>query len=362
MNISFNTQNLYNRYHSGGRSLVFASSFNSGKHGSDGYTDMISQDVSQSTKEKSVACANERRELLSQLEQEKYQTEEMAFIGKKDDFSKLYGLDESVQEKDKDTKKQKLNYNPSQVANRIQTAKTPTSAANALLLARRKLVNLKGKAATGKVDTEEVQAAIIHATRMVIAAKRKKKNLEQESMCEIISKRDERIKEQEDIDRLKNADIYAEEEKLAEQEDRLFEERQEAVDRFVEELAEGMEEMSDATIAKMNEELAALGEDILEKLEEQMNVLSELEVLDPHMSEDQLEEVKRKHRSAEERAIMKANMDYIKTMTKHNSTSMLSALGISALSDSKTIFHNSPTVVSPSVSVSNPAPSIDVSL
>ncbi len=209
------------------------------------------------------------------------------------------------------------------------------------MLARRKLVNLKGKAATGKVDTEEVQAAIIHATRMVIAAKQKKKNPEQESMCEIVSKRDELIKEQEDIDRLRNSDIYAEEEKLMEQEDRLFEERQEAVDRFVEELAEGMEEMSDETLAKMNEELAALGDDILEKLEEQMNVLSELEVLDPHMTEDKLEEVKRKHRSAEERAILKANMDYIKTMSKHNCTSLLSASGNSVFSGSKTSFHNS---------------------
>ena len=62
--------------------------------------------------------------------------------------------------------------------------------------------------------------------------------------------------------------------------------------------------------------IAEYGEEEIEKLEDAMDQLELMEVVDPHMSEEDLEELKRKHRLAEQKAIMKADMDYLKGVIK----------------------------------------------
>ena len=42
-----------------------------------------------------------------------------------------------------------------------------------------------------------------------------------------------------------------------------------------------------------------------------------MEVVDPHMSKEDFEDLKRKHRASENKAIVKANMEYLKDMIKH---------------------------------------------
>ena len=70
-------------------------------------------------------------------------------------------------------------------------------------------------------------------------------------------------------------------------------------------------------LSELNEMLADMGEEQLKELEEAMEMLEDLEFLDPHMSEEELKEVKLKHRAAESKAIVKADTDYLKSMIKH---------------------------------------------
>ena len=83
------------------------------------------------------------------------------------------------------------------------------------------------------------------------------------------------------------------------------------------EMLEEAKEASPKLLSNMNAAIAEYGEDLLEALEEQMEQLECMEVVDPHMSEEDLKELKRKHRAAEDKAMMKADMDYLKGMIKH---------------------------------------------
>ena len=67
----------------------------------------------------------------------------------------------------------------------------------------------------------------------------------------------------------------------------------------------------------MNELVSRLGEKELEKLEETMEAFEEMEVVDPHMTKEEFEELKKKHRNSENKAIVKAEMDYLKDTIKH---------------------------------------------
>ncbi len=62
---------------------------------------------------------------------------------------------------------------------------------------------------------------------------------------------------------------------------------------------------------------AEFGEEELKELEEAMEDLESLEIIDPHMSPEELKELKIKHRNAEHRDMVKADMDYLKEMIRH---------------------------------------------
>ncbi len=186
-----------------------------------------------------------------------------------------------------------LNYNSGEVEQKIRAAKNSISAGRALLSASRKVREVKRKLVTGDGDPAELQISLSHARRIEIVARKKKHHLELEELVEVTSKRDERLNEQEDI----------------------REERSEGA----------IAEVSEEAMIELNEKIASFGEDELLELEKTMEIFEEMEVVDPHMSKEELAELKRKHRASEEREMIKADMDYLKAMVKYQSEKMSQA-------------------------------------
>jgi len=265
--------------------------------------------------------AQQMRELLRNLKKNTKQEdtdEPKTFIAtskdKEDGFLKLSGASD---QKDDKTKK-RYTYNSREIATKIQRAKTSSGAGLALIAAKRKVLEVKRKISAGDGDAEELQLALTHARRMEMVARKKKHHLELEEMAQTTGERDERLKQQEEaVSDMKNAMIAAEEEKIMEQEDAIFEERDVQISEAVEEFKESGQEISDEMLADLNAMISEFGEDMLEELEEAMEMLESMEIIDPHMSKEDLEELKRKHRASEQKEMVKADMDYLKGMIKH---------------------------------------------
>ena len=66
----------------------------------------------------------------------------------------------------------------------------------------------------------------------------------------------------------------------------------------------------------MSEIIDEFGQEEMELLEETMEMLEQLETVNPHMSDEQLDRLKHKHRASEDKAIAKANMEYLKGVMK----------------------------------------------
>ena len=224
----------------------------------------------------------------------------------------------------KDTKaKKKLHYSYKDVASKIQRAKTSLSAGQALISAKRKVMELRRKAASGNVDSEEVMMALSHAKRMESIAKKKKHNLELEEMVEQVKARDDRMEKMEDSssqiqnDVIETAKTTVEsaEDDIKKQQEEYGEELKAEFEEMIkeEELDEEMTEELSEEVSKMIEEF---GQEEMELLEETMEMLEQLEAVNPHMSDEQLEDLKRKHRASEDKALTKANMEYLKGMMK----------------------------------------------
>ncbi|MCR5272927.1 MAG: hypothetical protein K6E13_08090 [Lachnospiraceae bacterium] len=206
-------------------------------------------------------------------------------------------------------------YNYKEVANKILRAKNSLSAGQAVLSAKRKVQEVRRKISSGDGDAEELQIALTHAKRMEMVAKKKKRHLELEELVENTQKRDEKLDRQEEaVSDLKNAVIDAKEEEITELEDKIFDERQQMIEEFTEDFEETGEEVTEEMLTKLNEMVSEFGEEELKQLEEAMEMLDLMEIVDPHMSKEELEELKRKHRASEYKAIVKADMDYLKDM------------------------------------------------
>lgn len=224
--------------------------------------------------------------------------------------------------------KQKTHYNYKDVSNKIRRAKTSFSAEQAVISAKRKVIEIKRKIAGGNGDSEELQLALTHAKRMEMVARKKKHHLELEELVETTKKRDEALGDdnKETQGQSESSDTQAAQEEVAKKEDAIFDERQrmteEADNAISEQAYENMSDDDSATstdemMAELNSMIAEFGEEELKKLEEEMEQLEELEVVNPHMSDEDLKKLKIKHRNAENKALIKADMDYLKGMIKH---------------------------------------------
>lgn len=249
----------------------------------------------------------------------------------------------------------KYKYNYKDVSSRIRSAKTSVSAGQAVIAAKRKVMEIKRKLSNNRDDNEELQAALIHAERMEMAARKKKHNLELEELVSNTMKRDESNEKAENA--INEAASFTEE-KISEKEDAIFEEKLEMLGEIVDEVKkQNIEEMSDEMIQELNEMIESFGEDELEELEELMQLAESMEIVDPHMSEEEFNKLKAKHRASENKAIMKADLDYLKAIIKITVESQAKSSNISPVSAGGTIFAT-PSISAVDASAGN-IPSLD---
>ncbi|MCR5452656.1 MAG: hypothetical protein K6F00_08530 [Lachnospiraceae bacterium] len=264
------------------------------------------------------SLSKQMRYLIRQLKETPKKDQNAYSSTSKDKMNGFLELSGSPESDKAEKSKKSVKYNYKEVATKIQRAKNSVSAGEAVISAKRNVLDIKRKIADGDGDPEELQLALTHAKRMEMAARKKKYHLELEELVVNTQRRDEnRDKMEEAAGDMKNAIIAAEEEKLSERADEIFNEREEILHDALEEQKEKNKQITDEMMADLNSMIAQLGEDELKELEESMEMLDLMEVIDPHMSKEDLEELKRKHRAEENKAIMKADMDYLKGMIKH---------------------------------------------
>ena len=117
---------------------------------------------------------------------------------------------------------------------------------------------------------------------------------------------------------MKNALVTSAQDTVSEQEDAVFEERQQMVEEAGKQMEEESIQLSEDQMAALQQMLSDFGNDLLKEMEEAMEALENMEIPDPHMSPEELEKLKRKHRNAEAKAILKADLDYLKATIRHN--------------------------------------------
>lgn len=231
---------------------------------------------------------------------------------KMNDFLSLSG---APTDEDEEMASADATYNGKQVENKIRSAKTSMSAGQAVLTAKRKVQELKRKLNTGDGDPDDLHLALVHAERMEAVARKKKHHLELEELAKVTMERDEqKNRAEETADSIRGALMQLTEEEIAAKEDEIWEERLRRLDEITEQASEGA--LSENAKDQMIKDLADFGEEMLQQLEEAMALVEGMEVIDPHMDEQELKELKRKHRNQEEKAMVKADMDYLKEMIK----------------------------------------------
>lgn len=192
-------------------------------------------------------------------------------------------------------KTKRLNYNFKSVSSQILLAKTSNSAGKAVTKARGMVAMLLRKSSSGEYDSQELEHAVIHARKMERIAKKRMRHLKQEEEIEQKGKSAEA--EDELMDGLEESSAEEEEElELSEEElQRLMEEYEELMQESMEEMMqESMEElMQQASLEELSEEICG--------------AVYEMEPED-------LEQLKKKHRSDEMREIMDADMKYLRAV------------------------------------------------
>lgn len=190
-------------------------------------------------------------------------------------------------QKNKLSKKKKLNYNYKKISRQITMNNTSSGARRVITKAREEVVSLLRKQMSGKYDETDLRHAIIHARKMERIARRKKKHLEEEEKAAATGKglveegsastEDEQVK------------------KLEEDMESLNEEEMERLEELLEEYEELMQEME------------ATG-GVNDLMKEYMGA-SEQE-----MSPEQVNNLRKKHRADEMKDIVEADMKYLKAM------------------------------------------------
>lgn len=180
--------------------------------------------------------------------------------------------------------KKRLPYNFKQMSKQIMQAKTSDAARPLVAKAQAKLSWLYKKLRSGEYGDSEIAAAIIHAAAMERIAKRKVRHLEEEEAAENESSVMGVPGEEEEI--------YGKDELKAGLEDS-------------EEISEEMMKQMMEEIEELEEELA---EDVMSELQDMISCAS------GDMTEEEIEELKRKHRNDEERQITRADLKYLKAL------------------------------------------------
>ena len=169
------------------------------------------------------------------------------------------------------------------VSRQISQAKTSDSARSLVSKMQAKLSWLYKKLKSGEYGENEVSAAIIHAAAMERIAKRKVKHLEEEEAAE----------NGEGIGAAgEDEEIYGKDE-LKES----MEENQEISDEMMQKMLKEIEELE-----------KELAEDSMSEMQDMISCAS------GDMSEEEIEELKRKHRSSEEKQLTREDLRYLKAL------------------------------------------------
>lgn len=191
-------------------------------------------------------------------------------------------------------KKKRLPYNFKEISTQIMLAKTSGGAARVAAKAHRNVIMLQKKRRSGEYDDKEVEQAMIHAKKLVRIAKKRKKHLEQEEKAK---GSESRLVEEGEYEKLEAEDTG---EGGKEEQDR------EALEELAEECREMMDESMEELYASMEEAEEAMG---LRELADEFLGGAQKE-LDP----EELERLKKKHRSEELKEIIEADMKYLKAL------------------------------------------------
>ncbi|MCR5054299.1 MAG: DUF4175 domain-containing protein [Lachnospiraceae bacterium] len=311
------------------------------------------KDVSRQYSEKTNEKANNLREMIKNLDRRNaVKTDAKGrTVYSSTSESKVNGyldLGRTSQTKKKEEEKtlKHFHYNFKEISSLIQRAKTSVNAGQAVIKAKRKVMELKRELASNKGDSEEIQLAINHAKSMERAAKKKKRHLEAE---ELIEASQEKKSSEEKIEESKEAggSGFDRTDMIALAEDKIDEAEEKIDDMEAEKLAEYMteintdesQEMTEDMIAAMDEMMEEYSNEARQMLDDTMEMLSELETADPNMSEEEFQKLKTKHRQSERKDIVKADMEYLKGMFQQYEKKMhdmpgtgAGAIGVAALS------------------------------
>ncbi len=184
----------------------------------------------------------------------------------------------------KKKKYKKLNYNYREVSGRIIRAKTSVSARQVVAHARTVTAVLRRRHGCGEYNDRELEIAIIHAEKMVRIAKKKLKNLKSEELARRTSEIEKATKEQEEENSSEMEGMQADGAEMREEEIR------EMIRRMEQELQKLMAENN---LDELTDECLSGGS---------------------KMSEEELKQMKKKHRCDEMRQIVEADMRYLKAM------------------------------------------------
>ena len=183
-------------------------------------------------------------------------------------------------------KKKKLNYSFKQISARVMQAKTASDAYLAYVSTLYKVVELRKKCTHDDYDASEAMIALSHAEAILLVARKKKEHLKDEERAE------NRCDEAEYSITDATSDP-GNETKLSEED----------ISALAEDMAEFSKEEFEEMLKAMEEEMS---------FEAEMNDLCEM--ISPDMSEEDIEELKKKHRAREMMEITKADMKYLKAM------------------------------------------------
>ena len=180
--------------------------------------------------------------------------------------------------------KKRLPYNFKQISKQIMQSKRADEARPLVTKIRVKLSWLKRQLKNGEYGDNEIAAAIIHAAAMERIAKRKVRHLEEEELAEGAGGASSKGVE------------YDEEEGKDE----------------IKEILEESEEISEELMQKVMEEIEELEKELKDDMFSELSDITGLARGD--LSEEEIEQMKRKHRQDEEKQLTRADLKYLKSL------------------------------------------------
>ncbi|MCR5268237.1 MAG: hypothetical protein K6E16_06960 [Lachnospiraceae bacterium] len=234
------------------------------------------------------------------------------------------------QSKDTSLTKKKLHYGFKNISTQILRTKTSQAARQVVGQASREVLKLKRDKMTGKYDSEEIEAAILHAESMERIAKKKARHLEEEELAKAsgASYMEEAAEKSAETGEGRGAEAerFFTYEREEEQTDTVSVFSNESVDLRSEDLildSEGLPE----EIAEFPEDMKELTAELMDAFDQGMrDLMDEMGFGDPvdgavsgadNLDPEELKELKMKHRIREMKEIAEADSEYLKAVFEH---------------------------------------------